>query len=92
MPPTAPDWAYVTDATTREWLQSLPIAEQQELHGRHPDYLQREHGNRIAAEVFALTPRSSDVPMPADFSDWDDDRKIDWWNAQAAARRAAESP
>ncbi len=79
----APDWGYVTDPTTREWLQSLPMDQQRALHGQTPDRLQHEHGDRMAAEVFALSgPASSD--MPADFDDWDDDRKIDWFNAKAA--------
>jgi hypothetical protein len=83
---TAPDWGYVSDDTTREWLQTLPVETQQELHGQSPDHLQHEHGDRMAAEVFALGRRSTD--MPADFSDWDDDRKIDWFNAKAARLRS----
>lgn len=84
---TPPDWAYVTDPQTREWLQTLPLDQQLALHGQDPDRLQHEHGDQMAAEVFALSgPPSTD--MPADFSTWDDDRKIDWFNAKAARMRA----
>ena len=89
--PNPPDWGYVTDPQTREWLEALLLDQQLQLHGQTPDRLQREHGDQMAAEVFALScPPSTD--MPADFSTWDDDRKIDWFNAKAArinAERAA---
>ena len=51
MAATAPDWSYVTDEATRDWLHSLPIDEQNELHGRTPDRLQHDFGDRMAATM-----------------------------------------
>ena len=81
MAATAPDWSYVTDEATRDWLHSLPIDEQNELHGRTPDRLQHDFGDRMAAEVYA---NSQNPPHPPGFENWPLEDCIAWWNARGA--------